>query len=150
LGKAIFAVTATRKFPPDKIEAEYKKWLPTLERALSDPLGGLTDSYGKAVRLNKEATISNVDDLLIKLREAAAWRNVTCHGSWRAPDEEGRSVPFYVDKKRGVFDTPVDVACLTQLQLHAAELVCAVINTVTLMGHQFPGSNGPGKIAFQL
>jgi hypothetical protein len=83
-----------------------------------------------------------------KLREAAVWRNSICHGSWRAPDERGCSLPLYVDKKRGVFETPVDIAALKQLQQHTAELACAVVNTVTQMGYQFPGSSGPGKPVF--
>lgn len=39
LGKAIFAFTATREYPADEINEAYEKWLPTLQRALSDPLG---------------------------------------------------------------------------------------------------------------
>jgi hypothetical protein len=49
LGKAIFSFTATRHIAEDKVEEEFEKWLPTLEKALNDPLGGLIDSYGKAV-----------------------------------------------------------------------------------------------------
>lgn len=147
LGKAIFAFTATRAIPPDQIETEYKKWLPTLEGALVDPLGGLIDSYGRAAR-NHQNTPPSLDDLLKHLREAAVWRNAICHGSWRSPDEQGRSVPFYVDKKRGVFETPIDVATLVQLQQHAVETACTVISTVTQMGLQFPGSSGPGKPIF--
>src|SRR5947209_8488671 len=52
LGKAIFSFTATLQYPETEIQAAYEKWLPTLQRALSDPLGGLIDSYGKAVREN--------------------------------------------------------------------------------------------------
>jgi hypothetical protein len=147
LGKAIFAFTATRKISFDQIEAEYAKWLPTLERALVDPLGGLIDSYNSALRKHQSVP-SYFDDLLGKLRESAVRRNTICHGSWRAPDELGRSLPLYVDKKRGVFETPIDIATLKQLQRHVAELACAVVNTVTQMGYQFPGSSGPGKAVF--
>jgi hypothetical protein len=149
LGKAIFSFTATRRIPDDKIEAEYEKWLPTLERALNDPLSGLIDSYGKAVRANSGATIADLDELLDDLREASAVRNVLCHGSWRIPDDQGRSIPLFVDKKHRVFETPIDVAFLQQVQRHAAELACAVINTVTQMGWQFPGSGGPGNPIFR-
>lgn len=134
LGKAIFAFTATRKIPADKIEEEYKKWLPTLEKALTDPLGGLIKSYEEAVRANGAATIQNFDDLLNHLRDAASWRNVICHGSWQSPDDQGRSVPFYVDKKRGVWEMPIDVEHLGQLRQHVAELSCAVVTSVTQMG----------------
>ncbi|MEQ1867404.1 MAG: hypothetical protein HOP13_19105 [Alphaproteobacteria bacterium] len=145
LGKAIFSFTATREFPENQIDAEFEKWLPTLQRALSDPLGGLIDAYGKAVRDNKASTITNLDVLLEDLRKAAAIRNVICHGSWRAPDTQGRSVPFFVDKQNRIFDTKVDFGYLHQVRLHALDLTCTVINSVTHMGWQFPGSNGPGN-----
>lgn len=145
LGKAIFSFTATRQFPENELEAEFEKWLPTMEKALNDPLGGLIDSYGKAVRANNSATITNLDDLLKDLRAASMWRNVLCHGSWRTPDDQGRSIPLFVDRKNQVFQSPIDVAFLQGVQQHAVELVCAVINTVTHMGWQFPGSGGPGN-----
>ena len=149
LGKAIFAFMATRRIPADTIDEEYKRWLPTLEKAVTDPLGGLINAYEEAVRANSDATIPNLQDLLSHLREVAARRNVICHGSWRSPDDQGRSVPFYVDKKRGVWETPIDVAHLVQLRQQVAELSCAVVNSVTQMGYQFPGSKGPGKPVFQ-
>jgi hypothetical protein len=146
LGKAIFSFTATRQYPETEIQAAYEKWLPTLQRALSDPLGGLIDSYGKAVRENPKATISNLEELIDHLRKASTIRNVLCHGSWnRRPDEQGRSQPWFINKRNEIFETPIDLAYLNQVHRHSAELACAVINTVTQMGYQFPGSNGPGN-----
>src|SRR5665647_1735592 len=52
LGKAIFAFTATRNYSPDEIDAAYQAWLPQLERALTDQLRNLAESYGKAARDN--------------------------------------------------------------------------------------------------
>ena len=149
LGKAIFSFTATRQFREDEIEAEFEKWLPTLEKALSDPLGGLIGSYGRAVRANSSATISNLDELLEDLHAASTIRNVLCHGSWRAPDNQGRSIPLFVDRKKQVFQDAIDVAYLLRVQRHVAQLVCAVIDTVTDMGWQFPGSRGPGNPILQ-
>lgn len=146
LGKAIFSFTATRQYPETEIQAAYEKWLPTMQRALSDALGGLIDSYGKAVHENPKATISNLEELIDLLRKASQVRNVLCHGSWnRRPDDQGRSLPFFVNKNNEIFETPVDLAYLNQVQRHTAELACAVISTVTHMGYQFPGSTGPGK-----
>jgi len=144
LGKAIFSFTGTRHILPEEAEAEFEKWLPTLERALIDPLGGLVDSYAKAVRANAGATITNLDDLVENLRKASAIRNVLCHGSWRMPDQQGRSLPLFVNRKKEVFQTPIDVAYLKQTQRAVAELVCAIVSSVTHMGWQFPGSNGRG------
>lgn len=40
----------------------------------------------------------------------------------------------------------MDIEYLNKVQKQTAELICAVINTVTHMGWQFPGSNGPGTV----
>jgi hypothetical protein len=144
LGKAIFSFTATRHISSDDLEAEFEKWLPTLESALVDPLGGLIGSYAQAVRANSNATMANFDDLLKDLHAASAVRNVLCHGSWRGPDDQGRSLPLFVNKKKEIFQTLIDVVYLQQVQRHVVELACAVINSVTHMGWQFPGSGGPG------
>ncbi len=146
LSKAIFSFTATTNYTEEEIEIEFEKWLPKLERSLSDPLGGLIDTYGKSVRDNQEATIENLDDLLIDLREASKIRNVICHGSWKMPDLNGASIPFFVNRQKEIFETPVDVGFLEQVREHTVSLICAVINTVTHMGWQFPGSNGPGEV----
>lgn len=145
LSKAIFAITATTHYEEKEIEEAYKAWLPTLERALVDPLWNLIDVYGKAVRNNSIATVENFDDLLTDLRDASKIRNVICHGSWGLPDSMGATVPFFVNKQKEIFNTPVDTSFLDQLQRSTTSLACAVINTVTHMGWQFPGSTGPGE-----
>jgi hypothetical protein len=146
LGKAIFAFTATRPYEDEaELQQAYNEWLPKLERALIDPLGNLIDTYAKAVREHPRATITNLDDLQVDLRKASAVRNVLCHGSWRCPDANGASVPLFVNRQKRVFDTAIDRPYLMQVQRHTAELACAVMNTVTTMGWQFPGSAGPGR-----
>jgi hypothetical protein len=149
LGKAIFVFSATTRYPESEVEAAFEKWLPTLERALIDPLGGLVDAYGKAVRNNSEATITNLEDLLSELRKASVIRNVLCHGSWQTPDANGKSLPRFVNRQKMVWDTSIDIAYLQQTQRAVAELACEVITTVTHMGWQFPGSRGPGKTVFE-
>lgn len=145
LGKAIFAFTATRRYSPDQIDSAYEAWLPKLERALTDQLVNLAESYGKATRENPDTTTENVSDLVEQIKEAAVIRNVLCHGSWRTPNSGGESIPLFVNRKREVFETPIDVAYLRHVQAHVAELACSVVDTVTHMGWQFPGGVGPGK-----
>ena len=120
--KAIFAFTATTNYSEDKIEEAYAQWLPKLERSLSDQLGGLIDTYGKAVRDNSKATIKNLDGLLSDLREASKLRNVLCHGSWRTPDKNGASTPFFVNRQKKRFETSIDISFLKQVQKHTTEL----------------------------
>jgi len=145
LAKAIFAFTATRPYNQSEMDEAFEQWLPKLERALTDPLGGLIDSFGKAVRDYPDEAITNLPDLLSDLKKAASMRNILCHGSWRLPDSQGASVPFFVNRQKEVFETAMDCAYLDQVQRHTAEIACSVINTVTNMGWQFPGSMGPGK-----
>ena len=42
------------------------------------------------------------------LRAAAVIRNVICHGSWGMPDDAGRSLPLFVNKRIEKFETPID------------------------------------------
>ncbi len=116
LGRAIFALTATVPYDEAEMEGAYERWLPTLERALTDPLGGLIESYGKSYRSHPDAAFDNFDGLLDELRRASAMRNVLCHGSWRKPDAQGRSLPLFVNRRKEVFCTPVDIEFLRQTQ----------------------------------
>lgn len=144
LAKAIFALTGTRPYKECDVEQAYREWLPILEKSLSDQLGGLINTHEKAIRNHPDSNKNNITTLLDDLRQASKVRNVLCHGSWRAPNNEGKSLPFFVNTKKEIFDTEVDGSFLNQVQEHAACLACAVIDTVTQMGFQFPGSNGLG------
>lgn len=145
LGKAIFAFTATRHYSDEEIDAAYEAWLPKLERALTDQLYNLAEAYGKAARDNPDTTTENINDLVEDIKEAAVIRNVLCHGSWRSPDAGGSSVPLFVNRQKEIFETPINVAYLQQIQRGVADLTCSVVDTVTHMGWQFPGGAGPGK-----
>jgi hypothetical protein len=145
LGKAIFAFTGTRNYSPDEIDAAYQAWLPQLERAFTDQLWNLAESYGKAARDNPATTTENVDELVEDIKKETVIRNVLCHGSWRTPNANGASLPLFVNRQKQVFATALDTAYLEQVQAHVAELACSVIDTVTHMGWQFPGGVGLGK-----
>lgn len=145
LTKAIFSFTATRPYSATEIQDAYNKWVPLLEKTLSDQLGSLIVSYEKAVKQHPESNVNDFDLLVEDLRKAAKIRNVICHGSWRPPSQNGASIPFFVNKKKEVFETPIDCEFLDQLQRHTSELAAEVVSTVIVMGWQFPGSNGPGN-----
>tara|TARA_R110000787_G_scaffold229616_1_gene337180 strand:+ start:970 stop:1557 length:588 start_codon:yes stop_codon:yes gene_type:complete len=144
LGKAIFAFTATREFADDEIPAAFEKWCGQLPAMLSDSLGSLIEKYDIAVRNHSEETIGGIDELISDLREAKRLRDVICHGSWQKPDEYGRSIPFFVNRKIEIFQEPVNDQYLDQVRRHVVDLACSVISSVTYMGWQFPSSGGPG------
>lgn len=145
LGRAIFALTATRRYTQDELVPAYSNWLGQLERALSDPLGGLINGYDNALRNYHERPVSNLEQMVEDLRQVAQLRNVLCHGAWQVPDANGKSLPLFVDRKQRIFATSIDVAYLQQVRAHVAGLVCAVINSISSIGLQFPGSVGPGE-----
>ncbi len=146
LAGAILAFTGMRPYNNNEnINAAYQAWGTQLEKAVTSTLNTLADMYAAAVKNHPASVISDIDDLVTKIKDAADVRNVLCHAFWDAPDESGKSMPFYI-RQRGlvIFETPIDVAYLRNVQLHTCELAAAVINTVTRMGWQFPGGSGPG------
>ena len=150
LGKAIFSFTAKKTYDGSEINDAFKKWSATLKRALNDPLSGLIKSYEKAVLDHPEAKaripLEDFKSFITHLREATVCRNVLCHGSWREyPDENGASVPLFTSRDMKQFSKPINCQLLDELQREIALLTCEVINSVTRMGWQFPGSSGPGE-----
>jgi len=139
LGKAIFTYTATREYKENEIESAYTAWVPTLARALSDSLSNLADSYCKAVKKHQNGDSKNIDQLRHSIKKAAEIRNVLCHGSWRIPDSNGKSLPLFVNKNHEIFETPITIEYLDQVQLQVQELTCLVIDSVTKVGLHFPG-----------
>lgn len=145
LRKAIFAFTAIQNYSEDEIENAYKAWLPKLKKASSDQLYRLAKSYGAAVKESQHSTVKNIDELVQAIKDAARVRNILCHASWRVPDEEGKSLPFFVSFENEVCETKFDIASFCQIQDHVRELACAVIDSVAQTGYAFPGGNGPGE-----
>jgi hypothetical protein len=149
LTRAIFSLTSTIKHNEDGWEEAFDKWVPKIERSLSDQLFELIKTYSDAVKSNPEANKVDLQDFLETLREAARVRNVLCHGSWNKPNEAGASVPFYVTRKGKKFETPIDIAFLQQTREHVVDLSSTVMNSVTQLGWQFPGTGGPGKVIYE-
>jgi len=147
LKRAIFAFTATRRYDSaEEAEAAYETWLLQLQQVLSDQLWKLAEKYGEAVRNNADSTILNVQALVDEIKVAAKIRNVLCHGAWlNIPDEEGKAVPFFVNKNNKKCAMPIGIDYLRNVQQRITKLACIVINSVTHMGWQFPGSTGPGR-----
>ncbi|HEU6436924.1 MAG TPA: hypothetical protein VE028_05695 [Nitratidesulfovibrio sp.] len=145
LGKAIFAFTVTRKYPAHDAERAYQAWLLKIEKALTDPLVNLAETYRKSVLDHPECDLQNVDDLIEKIKRYSKIRNALCHGSWRPPDKRGKSTILFVNKQKERFTTPMDVQFLQRVQKNTMLIACSVINSVTHMGWQFPGSASPGE-----
>jgi hypothetical protein len=149
LGKAIFAFTATTEYSEDDIDEVLAKWSDQLQHALTDTLIPLVDVYAKVVREHQDSDFANLDELVEDIKKIATIRNALCHGSWRKPDSDGRSQLYFFNKKAEKFDSRVDVDWLRKLQANLVDLISSVIDSVTVMGWQFPGGGGPGERIFK-
>lgn len=147
LGKAIFAFTATKTYPSEvETMKAYELWLPQLKRALTDSLQNLAEQYNKARREHSDRGDDKEREILFNhLIALIKVRNTLCHGSWRPPDANGKSKLHYVTKQLEIFESEIDIQFLRQVQTHTAELICAVITSVTIHGWNFPGGSGIGK-----
>ncbi len=150
LGKAIFALTATRQYPKEEIQEQLDKWLATLKKALSDPLQNLIEKYLKELRNHQNCKIENILEFKEDLNQLPPIRNAFCHGSWRTMDENGFAKPYYCDKRGNFWDTPVDVSYLKQVELATTGLAIQVIDTIIVMGFSFPGNSKFGEPIMQL
>jgi len=145
LGKAIFALTGNKAYDPEAEPDAFQQWIKTLEKALTDQLGGLIESYAKALKENERTKCNDYAVLINELKEAKDIRNVLCHGSWGNPDDHGRTIPKFVNKKLKVFETPVDVDFLKQTHDACKHLICDILDSITAVGYKFPGSDSPGE-----
>lgn len=145
LGKAIYALTGAKEFDPKGDPEAFDAWIKTLEKALTDQLGGLIIAYEKALAENPRTKGTDYSALLDELKKAKDIRNALCHGSWDKPDDQGRIVPKFVNRKLMIFETPVGVGFLKQARSALRHLICDILDSVTSVGYQFPGSGSPGE-----
>jgi hypothetical protein len=144
LGKAIYALTGTKEFDPAGDPEAFNDWIKTLEKALTGQLGALIDRYAQALRENNRTIENDYSNQIAELKAANGIRNALCHGSWGKPDEEGRTVPKFVNRKLEMFETAVDLNFFRQTRAALRHMICDVLDSVTSVGYQFPGSGSPG------
>lgn len=145
LSKAIFALTGMKEFDPDGDPDAFAEWITTLEKTITGQLGALIGTYGKALADNNLTKDNDYTGLITGLSMAKDIRNVLCHCSWGIPDDQGQTVPRFVNRKLQVFETPVDTQFLQTTRKAVMGMTCDVLDSVTSLGVQFPGSESPGQ-----
>ena len=142
LKKTIYVITGAQKVSgDDSHEEEFEAWTKSLKIAISDPLNPLIKKYEQAVVKDKRFSVNNLESFLAELRELKEWRNILCHGSWRPPNEDGKSCPLFVKKNGDVFKGEIDTELLKKIQIEAAKICCVMMDSITSQGFQFPGSD---------
>ncbi len=144
LAKAIFAFSSEQHFPDVEVGNRFEVWLPQFMKDVTETLPTLIDRYQVAVRQNQRVDFFGFDVAIDQMRGVVQLRNALCHASWKAPDAEGRSFPFFISRNGKMLDRSIDVAFLEQTQRATADMARVVIETVVHMGWQFPGIKSPG------
>ncbi|WP_154446348.1 hypothetical protein [Halovulum marinum] len=84
--------------------------------------------FSALVRSAKATTLSEEKsghERIAAIKQAQEIRNVFCHGSWRTPDCDGRTMPLFGIKRNEIFDPPIVVGSLQQVQSHVAGVFLA-------------------------
>jgi len=150
LGRAIFAINLTTEYDEKDIDKALERWKSTLHLNLTDTLPPLAERFEAGVKAHQDADKARAEHIAAEVKRLAEIRNALCHGSWRKPDVRGASQLHYIARKAvtdtGVksFEPKISIKWLQKRRREALELVCDVIDTVTELGWQFPGSAGPG------
>lgn len=148
LRKGIFALEFTKQYESEEERnIAYEKWKKQGKKNLSAQLYNLANSFQTATIGHQDYNDDQeeISKLINFIKESAKLRNILCHGAWMPPNEEGKSVPLFINRDLEKFETGIDINYLEQIQEHNKELICHVINWITNKGYQFPGWNNPGK-----
>lgn len=141
LKKSIYVITGARKVSnEDRENEEFKAWLKGLETTISNPLSSLIKRYEEAVRKNEKFLTTDFESLLKELQGLKEWRNILCHGSWRPPNDDGKSCPIFVKKNGDIFRGEIDLDLLRNIRVESAKMICILMNNITSNGFQFPGA----------
>lgn len=139
LARALFVITGSRHVPGRGPEDDFRAWLHALDKNIRLTLFPLSHMLENELR--EDARFDDIDTLPIfeSMSRLTRIRNVLSHASWRAPDGEGKSHLFHVDKTLGAFEDPVDLEFLQQVQSETAQLCCDIMDLVTGIGLPFSG-----------
>ena len=149
LQRANLAITATREYRSVReAEEAFKTWERNLELSMDETLGALARRFVTALTDDERYSLADEHEIERKLKPVAWWRNALCHGAWTDYDSKsGYAALRYWPKKqwREQGDRPISRDDLASIRRAAVEVTILVIDAVTTMGIQFPGSDSPGR-----
>lgn len=126
------------------------RWLDKVLKAVSDPLGSLINEYEKQLKPDGEWDTElsdeiNLPDLIKDLRDALVIRNMLCHSYWIPGTTQGKLKPVFVNRNREVVISEYSSADLREITQCVHDMIRLCMDTVTLKGIQFPGTDLPGE-----
>ena len=153
LGVAVLTFGLLEKILEKAIAAlapQNDQWLDKVLKAVSDPLGPLINEYEKQLKPNGEwdAELSDKIDLPVfikSLRDALVIRNMLCHSYWIPGATQEKLKPVFVNRNRRRVISEYSSADLREITQCVHEMIRLCMDTVTLKGIQFPGTDLPGE-----
>ena len=140
LWKALCAFTMERSVNEEAYLAWRDEAIELIVKTSSDTLGALIRKFEISVESFGQINTENLHELLAELRKSLVWRNALCHGSWPPLNDEGKAIPFYVDRKHGRFSAELSAEKIAEVRMAVVEQICGLVSVVTSMGWRFPGS----------
>ena len=126
------------------------RWLDRVLKVVSDPLGSLINEFEKQLKPNGEWDTElsikiNLPEFIKSLRDALLIRNMLCHSYWIPGKTEGKMKPVFANRNREVVISEYSSADLRHITNCVQEMIRHCMNTVTMKGIQFPGTDLPGE-----
>lgn len=126
------------------------RWLDRVLKAVSDPLGPLINEYEKQLKPDGawDPELSdkiNFSELIEELRAALVIRNMLCHSHWIPGKTQGKFKPVFANRNREVVISEYSSVDLREITHCVQGMIRLCMNTVTLKGIQFPGTDLPGE-----
>ena len=86
----------------DYTKEEAERWVRSLERSLSDPLGALIRKIEQAFEGDDRVSADSSTEIIGRLKELNRYRNALCHGAWIGFPESGgvAATPLREERRR--------------------------------------------------
>ena len=129
-------------------EDEVEKWVGSLERSLSDPLGPLVRRVKRAVERDARIAEENGVEFIGRLQKLSEWRNALCHGAWVRFDRSGRAQLRHFSRrgKKEVMQLCNELSKedIAAIRSETVSVTHWLVQEIASIGVRFPGSELPG------
>ena len=129
-------------------EEEVERWVRSLERSLSDPLGSLIRKIEQAFKGDGRIPTETCIEIVGRLKEINRRRNALCHGAWIGFDEAGGAqLRHFVRNEEGetvLRSEQLSKEDIAAVRCETASLIRRLTEVTVSIGVQLPGSGLPG------
>ena len=128
-------------------EEDVARWVHSLERSLSDPLGPLIPKIEQAFEGDGRVPAETSVEIVARLKEIKRRRNALCHGSWIGFAEGGGAqLRHFVRNKEGETvsrSEQLSTEDIATVRFETVSLIHRLAEMTVSIGVQLPGSDLP-------